>query len=164
MFKRLQEFKHEYGHCNVPQGFTTDLELATWVKNQRQAYRYMLDNKSKDKKPTKRISPDRVTRLNHLGFEWRKYVRADDWADHYFGKRTTTPRQKMATGSRGKQHAVVLPLLSAAGPLAAAVPSSPSVVLVQPMVVGAAQPQPYETPSQDVNHRIPAELLCEETL
>ena len=38
----------------------------------------MLDKKT-DKKPTKRISPDRVTRLNHLGFEWRKYVRADEW-------------------------------------------------------------------------------------
>jgi hypothetical protein len=55
-----------------------NLELATWVKNQRQAYRYMLDKKT-DKKPTKRISPDRVTRLNHMGFEWRKYVRADEW-------------------------------------------------------------------------------------
>uniref|UniRef100_A0A7S1DAI3 Helicase-associated domain-containing protein n=1 Tax=Cyclophora tenuis TaxID=216820 RepID=A0A7S1DAI3_CYCTE len=74
MFKRLQDFKHQYGHCNVPQGYTLDPELATWVKNQRQAYRYMLD-----KKTTKRISPDRVTRLNHVGFEWRKYVRSVEW-------------------------------------------------------------------------------------
>ncbi len=68
-----------------------DEELATWVKNQRQAYRYMLDKKT-DKKPTKRISPDRVTRLNHLGFEWRKYVRADEW---------TTPA---ARRSASRQH------------------------------------------------------------
>jgi hypothetical protein len=156
MFKRLQEFKHEYGHCNVPQGFTTDLELATWVKNQRQAYRYMLDNKSKDKKPTKRISPDRVTRLNHLGFEWRKYVRADDWADHYFGKRTTTPRQKMA--GKGKQQQMIPALL-------AVVQSSPSVVLgVALPVVTQTAPQPNETPSDDIDNRIPAELLCKETL
>ena len=74
MFKRLQDFRHQYGHCNVPQGYTLDPELATWVKNQRQAYRYMLD-----KKTTKRISPDRVTRLNHVGFEWRKYVRSVAW-------------------------------------------------------------------------------------
>jgi hypothetical protein len=39
----------------------------------------MLEKKVDDKKPTKRISPDRVTRLNHLGFEWRKYVRAEEW-------------------------------------------------------------------------------------
>lgn len=74
-------------HSNVPQGYAADLELATWVKNQRQAYRYMLDKKG-DKKPTKRISPDRVTRLNHLGFEWRKYVRSDEW------KAPRAPRQK----------------------------------------------------------------------
>lgn len=91
MFKRLQEFKYATGHCNVPQGFAGDLELATWVKNQRQAYRYMLDKKT-DKKPTKRISPDRVTRLNHMGFEWRKYVRADEWKTPA-GKRAAT-RQK----------------------------------------------------------------------
>jgi len=74
MFRRLQEFQRENGHCNVPQGYSDDPELATWVKNQRQAYRYMLE-----KKTTKRISPDRVTRLNHIGFEWRKYVRAEEW-------------------------------------------------------------------------------------
>eukprot|EP00546_Thalassionema_frauenfeldii_P004900 CAMPEP_0178925986 /NCGR_PEP_ID=MMETSP0786-20121207/18249_1 /TAXON_ID=186022 /ORGANISM="Thalassionema frauenfeldii, Strain CCMP 1798" /LENGTH=219 /DNA_ID=CAMNT_0020600993 /DNA_START=51 /DNA_END=710 /DNA_ORIENTATION=- len=74
MFRRLQEYKHEHGHCNVPQGYTYDPELAIWVKNQRQAYRYMLE-----KKTTKRISPDRVTRLNHIGFEWRKYARAEEW-------------------------------------------------------------------------------------
>jgi Helicase associated domain len=104
MFKRLQDFKYATGHCNVPQGYPADLgtynvsitilshknisayvciyfvkELATWVKNQRQAYRYMLEKKVDDKKPTKRISPDRVTRLNHLGFEWRKYIRAEEW-------------------------------------------------------------------------------------
>mmetsp|Transcript_13550 Transcript_13550/g.19997 ORF Transcript_13550/g.19997 Transcript_13550/m.19997 type:complete len:217 (-) Transcript_13550:55-705(-) len=74
IFRRLQEFKHEYGHCNVPQGYSRDPELATWVKNQRQAYRYMLEKKEK-----KRISPDRITRLSHIGFEWRKYVRAEEW-------------------------------------------------------------------------------------
>lgn len=73
MFRRLQEYKHEHGNCNVPQGYTFDPELAIWVKNQRQAYRYMLE-----KKTTKRISPDRVTRLNHIGFEWRKYGRAEE--------------------------------------------------------------------------------------
>jgi hypothetical protein len=25
MFKRLQDFKYTTGHCNVPQGYTTDL-------------------------------------------------------------------------------------------------------------------------------------------
>lgn len=155
MFKRLQEFKHEYGHCNVPQGFATDLELATWVKNQRQAYRYMLDNKT-DKKPTKRISPDRVTRLNHLGFEWRKYVRADDWSDHYFGKRTTTPRQKMSTNpARTQPESTQLPDILT--PLQQQQQPPPGS-LAGPM------PQPYGTSSEDVNSTIPAELLCDETL
>ena len=74
MFKRLQQFKREYGHCNVPQGYTLDRELATWVKNQRQAYRYMLERKS-----SKRISTDRITRLNRIGFEWRKNARSVDF-------------------------------------------------------------------------------------
>ena len=73
MFVRLQDFKFENGNCNVPQGYSIDPELATWVKNQRQAYRYMLERKT-----TKRISPERVTRLNHIGFEWRKYNKSEE--------------------------------------------------------------------------------------
>jgi len=69
MFTRLQDFKFDFGHCNVPQGYSQDPELATWVKNQRQAYRYVVE-----KKTTKRISSERIGRLNQLGFEWRKYV------------------------------------------------------------------------------------------
>jgi hypothetical protein len=63
----------------------------------------MLDKKT-DKKPTKRISPDRVTRLNHLGFEWRKYVRADEWKTPP-GKKTAT-RQKQ-TPKPGVKSAVI---------------------------------------------------------
>jgi hypothetical protein len=73
MFLRLQDYKFENGNCNVPQGYAVDPEIATWVKNQRQAYRYMLEHNT-----TKRIAPERVTRLNHIGFEWRKYNKTDE--------------------------------------------------------------------------------------
>mmetsp|Transcript_5728 Transcript_5728/g.8107 ORF Transcript_5728/g.8107 Transcript_5728/m.8107 type:complete len:419 (-) Transcript_5728:255-1511(-) len=79
MFMRLQDYKFEKGDTNVPQGYKEDPELATWVKNQRQAYKCVLQtHKRVDRKTVKRISPDRVTRLNHIGFEWRKYNKSQE--------------------------------------------------------------------------------------
>ena len=54
----------------------------------------MLDKKT-DKKPTKRIPSDRVTRLNHLGFEWRKYVRAEEWKHPCENKRLATQTEEL---------------------------------------------------------------------
>jgi superfamily II DNA or RNA helicase len=58
-FSMLQCFKNKHGHCNVPSIYEKNPKLGIWVNNQRRSY-------------TKGIlSPDRISRLESLGFEWR---------------------------------------------------------------------------------------------
>ncbi len=54
----LVRFKEEHGHCNVPRGWSENLELGSWVTTQRYNYR------------RGKLSPDRVERLEARGFEW----------------------------------------------------------------------------------------------
>ena len=35
MFKRLQAFKRQHGHCNVPEVYAPDQQLANWVQLQQ---------------------------------------------------------------------------------------------------------------------------------
>jgi len=58
MFKKLLQFKVQYHHCNVPQRFQKNLELASWVSNQRQAYK------------KQQLSSDKIQQLESIGFEW----------------------------------------------------------------------------------------------
>lgn len=68
MFSELVRFKDEHGHCKVPiMGWSENPELRTWVSSQR----------SKRGK----LSPDRVERLEALGFEWDPIVAA--WENRF---------------------------------------------------------------------------------
>ncbi len=60
-FRDLEKYKKRYGHCNVPTQWKRNRILAAWVSNQRTLHR-----KGK-------LGPDRVRRLNELGFEWSLY-------------------------------------------------------------------------------------------
>ncbi|MCZ6840535.1 MAG: helicase associated domain-containing protein [Alphaproteobacteria bacterium] len=55
-FSELVRFKEEHGHCNVPARWVENPELSTWVTAQRSR--------------RGKLSPDRVERLEALGFEW----------------------------------------------------------------------------------------------
>jgi hypothetical protein len=61
MFERLLKFKKSQGHCDVPSQWARDLNLATWVSNQRH----------RNKKGA--LDPERVKRLNAIGFAWAVY-------------------------------------------------------------------------------------------
>ncbi len=54
----LQAFMAQHGHCDVPTGYPENPKLARWVSGQRKAGK-------EDKLP-----PDRISRLDALGFEW----------------------------------------------------------------------------------------------
>lgn len=57
-FLALQKFRKREGHCRVSQSFEADgVKLGAWVSKQRQ------------KKSS--LSPDRIKRLNSLGFIWK---------------------------------------------------------------------------------------------
>jgi len=62
----LIEFREVHGHCNVPDSWPENLQLARWVMTQRQLYR-----KGK-------LSPDRIQRLEAIGFIWCRQDHAWD--------------------------------------------------------------------------------------
>ena len=67
-FAALVDFRARYGHCRVPWGWREDPRFAAWVARQR---RY---------KRIGRLSPERIGRLDAIGFEWvakREPVRSE---------------------------------------------------------------------------------------
>jgi hypothetical protein len=63
-YRELVDFKEENSHCNVPDQYTSNPKLGSWVRNQRVQYR----NLTAGKKST--MTPSRVSLLEKLGFEW----------------------------------------------------------------------------------------------
>jgi hypothetical protein len=55
MFVELTDYKQRFGHCNVPQRWPENPQLATWVGTQRSQ---------------KNLSTERKARLDALGFDW----------------------------------------------------------------------------------------------
>jgi hypothetical protein len=58
MFAHLVRYKERFGHCNVPAKWPEDQQLRRWIGNQRQF------------RKTKRLSRQRVRRLDNVGFDW----------------------------------------------------------------------------------------------
>jgi hypothetical protein len=67
MFERLVTFKKENGHCLVPNRYPPDPSLGSWVSTQRRQYKIM---NLKGWYETTPMSPERVTRLESIGFAW----------------------------------------------------------------------------------------------
>jgi Helicase associated domain len=73
-YQQLAEFSKERGHANVPAS-AEDTSLSVWVQTQRREYK-----KYKEGTHAK-ITPERIERLNKLGFVW-DYQEAV-WKEHY---------------------------------------------------------------------------------
>jgi hypothetical protein len=58
-FEQLKQFRERFGHCKVPKGWSEDPKLARWVCNMRQSKRMG------------KMKPERVKKLEELGFLWR---------------------------------------------------------------------------------------------
>ena len=71
MFQKLIKFKDDYGHTNVSQGQPQYKELASWVRNQRDA-----------KEQNRPILAERGNRLDEIGFVWR-LVERDCWENDF---------------------------------------------------------------------------------
>ena len=67
MFSELAQFKSAHGHCDVPQRWVKNRALAGWCDRQRTTY------------AKKELSPERLQRLNQLGFNWRPHD--DAWEE-----------------------------------------------------------------------------------
>lgn len=57
-FEQLAAYKEEFGHCLVPARWTESPALGRWVVHQRRV------------RKAGKLSPDRIARLEALGFEW----------------------------------------------------------------------------------------------
>lgn len=64
MFLELSKFKQEHGHCNVKQKYPRNPQLATWVNTQRDQYK------------EGKCLPERIKRLEELGFVWDTNIAA----------------------------------------------------------------------------------------
>jgi hypothetical protein len=65
-FRLLEQFKEQHGHCNVPERWSEDRQLANWVQSQRHRHK-------KGKLPA-----ERVRKLDALGFMWGVYGRREE--------------------------------------------------------------------------------------
>lgn len=65
----LREFRKANSHCNVPTGHPENPQLATWVKCQRRQYKLFMQGKPSN------MTPDRILRLEEVGFEWALRVK-----------------------------------------------------------------------------------------
>jgi hypothetical protein len=66
MFDRLEAFNEKHGHCLVPNRYTGDPALGSWVSTQRRQYK-ILSSGSSESTP---MTPDRAHRLEAIGFAW----------------------------------------------------------------------------------------------
>ncbi len=66
MFAALTAYKQAHGDCNVPHKWPNNPKLASWRSNQRQHYK------------NSELSPDRIARLEQLGFVWDPFEVAWD--------------------------------------------------------------------------------------
>jgi hypothetical protein len=69
----LADYRKINGHCNVPQRYSENLKLATWVKTQRKQYKLHLEGEKSH------ITLSRIQALETLGFEW--FTRSTSWED-----------------------------------------------------------------------------------
>lgn len=66
-FELLQKFHQENRHCSVPKGFVVDsVDLSDFVIMQRRAYEMLMIEKKKNAP----ITPERIAKLNSIGFVW----------------------------------------------------------------------------------------------
>jgi hypothetical protein len=63
-FQSLLQYKKENGNCNVPSNNSEHKKLATWIKCQRRQYKLYLEKRGSS------MTPDRISQLNAIGFNW----------------------------------------------------------------------------------------------
>jgi len=71
--EQLADFKDEFGHLNVPQNYTENKPLGTWVSTQTKQYKLFEASK------TSNMTRERIQFLEELGFEWE--VRSYNWEE-----------------------------------------------------------------------------------
>jgi hypothetical protein len=66
----LADYRKIHGHCNVPQNYSENAKLGTWVGTQRTQYKLHLEGK------TSHMTNFRIQDLESVGFEWGVLISA----------------------------------------------------------------------------------------
>jgi hypothetical protein len=61
---QLANYREMHGHCNVPQRYSENTKLCTWVSTQRKQYKLHIKGKKSQ------MTLPRIQELESLGFEW----------------------------------------------------------------------------------------------
>lgn len=67
-FDKLFRYKETHGDCDVPAKWRENPQLGNWVSQQRQS------------RKNGTLHPERVRRLDEIGFDWRSDSRQEEWA------------------------------------------------------------------------------------
>lgn len=74
MYRALEEFKREYGHCRVPQVYRSNPKLGIWVRHQRRACRELVLSVAIENKTTdvyvSGLDKERLEALRDIDFCW----------------------------------------------------------------------------------------------
>jgi hypothetical protein len=92
-WNELQEFRHAFGHCNVPTNYPANIQLATWLKCQRRQYKLFKEGK------TSNMTEHRLQKLERLGLEWELRVHTTNFAKSNYAENkqvlfSRRPKQK----------------------------------------------------------------------
>ena len=63
-YEELKTYQSKYGDCNVPQRWSDNQPLGTWVSNQRKQYRLYKEGKESS------MTEERIHLLNAIGIKW----------------------------------------------------------------------------------------------
>jgi hypothetical protein len=79
MFRQLRQYRIDNGDCLVPRNYKTNKKLACWVNRQRVAYSNLKNGKN-----VRVIKPDRIVKLESIGFHWgKKFLPPPSWGERY---------------------------------------------------------------------------------
>ena len=80
MFQQLRKYRIINGNCKVPQKYAENKKLGRWVNFQREMY----NNTKGSGKGREKIKPEKIIKLDSLGFLWgKKFPPPASWEDMF---------------------------------------------------------------------------------
>jgi len=76
-FRELVEYKAVHGDCEVPQNYSQNTSLGTWVNKQRMEQKNRIEGKNSS------LNDARLERLESIGFRWAKRKGREAWDEKF---------------------------------------------------------------------------------
>ena len=76
-FRELVEYKAVHGDCEVPQNYSQNTSLGTWVNKQRMEQKNRIEGKNSS------LNDSRLERLESIGFRWAKRKGKEAWDEKF---------------------------------------------------------------------------------